>query len=193
VLTASGIFRFRVVGGTLAVLGGLIVVEACENDQSLGVAGLLLGVFILGHLTIEGALKRSRERFALRLDADRKPRPDTENDLQSGGNVDLTGAENEPQPTGGLREFASAFVSTSGVILGLLAVFGERSFSLTIKVAVGALVADILVGIVLVGLLLSAPDPEDQRSWNLIRYVFNVALWALALGLLCIGAALLYR
>ena len=99
---------------------------------------------------------------------------------------------NPPQDSG-LRDFASAFVSTSGVILGLLAVFGDHPFSLTIKVGIAALVSDIMVGIVLVGLLLAGAAPDDQRAWNLIRYVFNVALWALSLGLLCIAMGLLYR
>jgi hypothetical protein len=94
---------------------------------------------------------------------------------------------------GGLREFASSFVSTSGIILGLLAVFGGHTFSLTLKVGIAALVADILVGTVLVGLLLAGPASNDQRAMNVIRYVFNIALWALSLGLLSIALALLYR
>jgi hypothetical protein len=98
----------------------------------------------------------------------------------------------EAKPDAGLREFASAFVSTSGVILGLLAVFGDKEFSLTIKVGIGALVADILVGVVLIGLLLAGASDDDQPAWNLIRLVFNVALWAFALGLLCVATALIY-
>jgi len=55
------------------------------------------------------------------------------------------------------------------------------------------LAADILLGIVLVGLLLAAPKASHQDAWNFIRYVFNLALWALALGLLCIVMPLLYE
>ena len=87
------------------------------------------------------------------------------------------------------------------MILGLLAVFGDKTpkTPLTIKVGVVALVSDILIGIVLVGLLLAAPADDDSatvndaRAWNLIRYVFNLALWGFSLGLLCISMALIYR
>jgi hypothetical protein len=70
----------------------------------------------------------------------------------------------EPADDGGLRDFAAAFVSTSGVILGLLAVFGDTPFSLTLKVGIVALVTDILVGTVLVGLLLAGAAATDQRQ-----------------------------
>jgi hypothetical protein len=172
VLTADGIFRFRILGGCVACLGGLVGLAA-HDDPSLGVAGLVLAAFILAHLTIEHHYQQLRDQFAKTPQAS----------AASGGHG---------QPVDGLREFASAFVSTSGVILGLLAVFGDGDLSLTIKVGIGALVIDILVGTVLVGLVISAPDSADQRSWNFVRYVFNVALWALALGLLCIGTALIY-
>jgi hypothetical protein len=72
----------------------------------------------------------------------------------------------EPPQDGGLREFASTFVATSGVILGLLAVFGDNGLAtpLTLKVGVVALVSDILIGTVLVALLLASPGPTDQRA-----------------------------
>ncbi|HXF00120.1 MAG TPA: hypothetical protein VN458_07220 [Solirubrobacterales bacterium] len=164
-LAARGIYYFRLLVGAAAVLGGIVVLAASGDNESLGLAVLLWGVFILGHLGIETLYQRVR------------------------GQYDSVGQQ--LQPTSGLREFAIAFPSTSGVILGLVAVFGSEDFSLTTKVGIGALVADILVGLVLVGLVIAAPDSGDQRSWNLIRYVFNLALWALALGLLCIGIALL--
>jgi hypothetical protein len=176
VLTASGVFKFRIIGGCAACLGGLVALAA-HDDPSLGVAGLVLAVFIFGHLTIENRYQELLNQF----------QPSTQSDPDG---VATSGGDG--QPVEGLRDFASAFVSTSGVILGLLAVFSDGDLSVTTKVGIGALVTDILVGTVLVGLVISAPDSADQRSWNFIRYVFNFALWALALGLLCIATALLY-
>jgi hypothetical protein len=94
---------------------------------------------------------------------------------------------------GGMRDFAASFIATSGVILGLLSVFGEKSLPETLKIGIVALVADILIGTVLVGLLLAGPSDSDQPAWNLLRCVFNLALWSLALGLLCVATSLLYR
>lgn len=98
-----------------------------------------------------------------------------------------------PEADSGMRDFAASFVATSGVILGLLSAFGDKPFSQTVRVGIIALVADILVGTVLVGLLLAGADEDDQPAWNMLRCVFLIALWALALGLLCIAMGLLYR
>jgi hypothetical protein len=181
VLTAKGLQSFRFFCGALAILGGLILVVPSDRTRPLGVSLLLLGAFILGHLQVERAYQRTRLRF----------QPPA-NGGAGGGNRSWL-ADTESQTDEGLRDFAAAFIATSGVILGLLTVFGEKAFSLTIKVGIGALVADILIGFVLGGLVLAAPDHDDQMSWNFVRYVFNLALWSLALGILCIGVELLYR
>lgn len=145
----------------MAIIVGVVLIASPRVDDPLGLALVLVGAFIVAHLSTEEYFHRIRKEF-------------------------------EATPDTGLRDFASAFVSTSGVILGLLAVFGDQEFSLTIKVGIGALVADILIGVVLIGLLLAGASNDDQEAWNLIRLVFNVALWAFALGLLCIATALIY-
>jgi hypothetical protein len=164
VLTKNGILAFRIAGGAMALVLGLVLLLGGYGEKPLGLALTALGGFIFCHTAVETAYHRIVATFA-------------------------------SSDEGGLREFASAFVATSGVILGLLAVFGDstQTSPLTIKVGVVALVSDILVGTVLVGLLLAAPSDDDQRAWNLIRYVFHLALWGLSLGLLCISMALLYR
>jgi hypothetical protein len=72
---------------------------------------------------------------------------------------------------GGLRDFASAFVATSGVILGLLAVFGDKTpkAPFTIKVGViapAAATQDRLhTGLVAVPFSLQVPQtPRASRS-----------------------------
>jgi hypothetical protein len=163
-LSKKGILVFRVVGGFAGLVLGLVLLSGSYGEKPLALALTALGAFILCHAVVESTYHRIVKTY---------------------GESDV----------GGMREFASAFIATSGVILGLLAVFGENTpgAPFTIKVGVVALVSDILIGTVLVGLLLAAPADSDQRAWNLIRYVFNLALWALSLGLLCIALALLYR
>ena len=160
VLTAKAVNRFRVVLACTSLFAGGLVLDIGPAD-SLGIALLLLGAFMLLHFLIEHLFQSVRQSY-------------------------------EPPPDSGMRDFASSFVATSGVILGLLAIFASHPFSVTIKVGIGALVVDILVGVILVGLLLAGASPDDQRAWNLIRYLFNVAVGALGFGLFCIGVALIY-
>jgi hypothetical protein len=109
-------------------------------------------------------------------------------------------AEFDPPADTGMRDLASTFVATSGVVLGLLTLFGDKTstkqsdaFTLTLKVGSTSLAAAILIGLVLIGLLLMGAKPDDQRAWNVVRVVFNVELWAFSLGLLCIAIALVYQ
>lgn len=164
VLSKWGILTFRLSGGVGALVLGLVLLLGHYGEKPLALTVTALGAFIFCHAVVETIYHAVVRDYA---DSD----------------------------VGGLRDFASAFVATSGVILGLLAVFGDKTPSapFTIKVGVVALVSDILIGTVLVGLLLAAPADSDQRAWNLIRYVFHLALWALSLGLLCISMALVYR
>lgn len=156
----------RFVAGIVAVLVGTVVLNP---DGSLGLAVWLLGAFVITHALCDRLLQH------LKKNKSSAPR-DSET---------------------GRREFAASFVVTAGVILGLLTVFDTRPFTQTIKVGVAALIVAILAGIVLVGLLLAAPTETDETdetaAENLIAYVFNLSVWALALGLLCIGAGLLHR
>jgi hypothetical protein len=164
VLSKWGIRIFRFLGGAAALIVGIVLLHWSLGEKALALALTALGAFILCHLAVEESYHKIVESY---------------------------GESDE----GGLREFASAFVATSGVILGLLAVFGDKTTKtpFTIKVSVVALVSDILIGTVLVGLLLAPPADADQRAKNFTRYVFHLALWGLSLGLLCITMALLYR
>lgn len=167
---------FRILVGIASTICGLVFLADGLTETPLGVAVLVLGLFILCHYAVEARFMHVRQAY-------------------------------NPPADSGLRDFASTFIATSGVILGLLKVFGDKQGSLTPTLTVGvvALAADILVGFVLLGLLLAGADPGatvkpggqttsiDQKAWNIIRIVFNMALWALSLGLLCIAMALIYR
>jgi hypothetical protein len=164
-LSKDGIITFRLLGGVTSLVFGLVLLIRGIGEKPLAIALTALGAFILFHAIVEYSYHA------------------------------IVGGMYGTADEAGLREFASTFIATSGVILGLLAVFGDTmpKSPLTIKVGVGALVTDILIGTVLVGLLLAPAAPGNQRALNLIRYVFNVALWGLSLGLLCISLALIYR
>jgi hypothetical protein len=138
---------------------------AFGSNHSLRLAVLLFGIFAVFYAALDAAFQ------AVRVDKDYIP-ADYEN---------------------GLREFAASFVATSGVILGLLSVFGEHKWSDTVKVGVIALTVDILVGIALVALLLAGAKDNEVAAWGMIRYVFNLAIWSLSFGLLCVATGLLYR
>jgi hypothetical protein len=58
-------------------------------------------------------------------------------------------------------------------------------------VASAALVVTILAGIVLHGLLVYG-TPHDEARLSLLGYLFNLLLWSLALGTLCIALAIVY-
>lgn len=167
-LSKRGILSFRFAGGIVGTILGLVCLIWGYGEKPLALALLALGIFILCHTGVESWFHSVRQDYE---------------------------TADQGEQVSGFREFASAFVATSGVILGLLAVFGDKTLKapFTIKIGVVALVSDILIGTVLVGLLLASPGPNDQRAWNLIRYVFHLALWGLSLGLLCIAMALLYR
>src|SRR5437868_10706133 len=87
---------------------------------------------------------------------------------------------------GAFRDTATIYISTPGVILGLLAVFGDHLHQTTLHLASVALAVTILVGIVLHGLLVYG-TPDDEARLSLLGYLFNLLLWALALGTLCIA------
>lgn len=155
---------------------GLLLLVCGAAESALGIALLALAAFTLFHFVVEDRFLKAR-------------------------NPAYVASEE-----GGMRELATTFVATAGVVLGLLTVFAERSGTITttVKVGTAALAATILLGIVLLGLLLvgaepgqaatetQAEVPTDQHGLNFIRIVFNMVLWAFSLGLLCIAAALLY-
>jgi hypothetical protein len=93
----------------------------------------------------------------------------------------------------GLQAFATGLVSTAGLILGLMSAFSSRGFTLTAKVGVFSLAIDVLLGIALVGLLLAGHRPNDRGPVALVAILFNVVLWGLAFGLLCIALALIFQ
>jgi len=85
-------------------------------------------------------------------------------------------------------------VTTAGVVLGLLSAFDNRGSHLTdaLKVGTLSLVATVILGMVLFGMVVSAP-PKGGAAVAFRALVFNLTLSSLGLGVLSIGWALFYR
>jgi hypothetical protein len=160
-LTAHGVRCLRMVAAIIPSVAGVVLLIAQVDPVALAVSLIVFGVFVFGHRWLDYKFQALRSMAAPASDQT------------------------------GLRDFAATLVGTSGVILGLLAVFGKQPFDLTIRFGIAALVAGILIAIVLVGLLLAGADPADLPPNNLIVVVFNFALWGLSFGLVCIAIALI--
>jgi hypothetical protein len=88
------------------------------------------------------------------------------------------------------RETAGVLVSTPGVILGLLAVFGnQRLHAVPVKVAAVSLAFAVLLAIVYYSLN-AWPGATEGVFATVPRFVYHVTLWALTLGLLSVAMSI---
>jgi hypothetical protein len=106
--------------------------------------------------------------------------------LKTGG----VGASPDVASTWG--SFVGLIVSTSGVVLALLQVFGSGQFAFSLRLATISLVLSVVLGMLLFGLVVSAA-PEGASAKAFRAFVFNLTLWTFGLGLFSIGWALIYR
>jgi hypothetical protein len=93
--------------------------------------------------------------------------------------------------TEGFRQAAATLIGVPGVVLGLLAVFGNPPFPLALKVGASSLVFSLTLSIIL--LLTSSLDvPTTKGPLAFLGYLINAIFWSLALGLLCITTVLIF-
>jgi hypothetical protein len=159
---------FRLLAGTGAIVVSqtAIVTSKESPDPALRWAVFLLGVFVLFHVLIG--------EIVVRLPA------------RAGGDED----EQVPNP---FDIVAPVLVTTPGVVLGLLAVFEKvGAMPTVVKVAAVSLATALLLGIVLNGLV-SMHNIDDPPRSTVIRLMFNLAFWALALGVLGVAMGIVYR
>jgi hypothetical protein len=157
---------FRVFVGIAAIVVSQTAIVTIHGirDPALHWAVFLLGVFILFHFVIE-------------LIVDLLP-------VRAGRD------EQVPNP---FDAVAPVLVTTPGVVLGLLAVFGtEGTLTIVVKVAAIALATALLLGIVINGLV-SMQDIGNPPRSTVIRLMFNLSLWALVLGVLGVAMGVVYR
>jgi hypothetical protein len=165
------------------------------RDPALSWTVRLLGLFILGHILIEllaTALSHWNDGSSVGQSTQAPPLTDVPTILSqalSGG----WGPSSDDAPPNPFSAMANVLTTTPGVVLGLLAVFGSAELLTdTLKVASVSLAAALLLAIVLSGLVAMVGATEPPLS-RLIRVLFNITLWALALGLLGIAIGLVYR
>jgi hypothetical protein len=156
----------RIVAGVSAiwVSGTAIVSSSGSPDPALRWTVFLVGIFILFHLLVEVVVVA----------------------LPVGSGED----ETVPSP---FNAVANVLVTTPGVVLGLLAAFGTTgTLTIVVKVAAFALATALLLAIVLNGLVSMQGISKPLRS-TVIRFIFNLTLWALALGIIGIAMGIAYR
>ena len=157
---------FRVLAGIAAIVVSetAIVTSKRSPDPALHWTVFLVGVFILFHFLTEWIVVKLP--------------------IRAGGD------ETVPNP---FNAVATVLVTTPGVVLGLLAVFGTTgTLTVVVKVAAVALATALLLGIVLNGLV-SMQDIGNPPRSTVIRLMFNLTLWALTLGVLGIAMGVVYR
>lgn len=99
------------------------------------------------------------------------------------GGPDLTAAASA------FQKQAAALVTLAGVVLALvIALPGDDSPTLTIKVAGAALVVSALAGLLLAGLVATGVGARAQ--YFLASIVYSASIWTLSFGLLCLATAL---
>jgi hypothetical protein len=160
------LYGIRIVAGIAAIIVSQTAIgtEKGRPDYALDWAVLLVGIFILFHFLIEFVM--------IKLPA-------------HAGKT-----ESVPSP---FNAVATVLVTTPGVVLGLLAAFGTSgTLTTVVKVAVVALAVSLLLAIILNGLVSMDKINDPPRS-TVIRLVFNLTLWALALGIFGIAMGVVYR
>jgi hypothetical protein len=163
-LSQGGVTGCRLAAALAAIVSGSVLV-ICSGPLALGLALLVLGGLILCHCALDlywaSLLRRSPVQT---------PPP---------------AGQPVPHETH-FPEAAAFFVTTPGVVLGLLAAFTQGKFTLTLKVALLALAATIVLGILLHSLVISKP-PAGGEPGFVVNYFFNFAFWTLTLGIFCIA------
>jgi hypothetical protein len=196
------IMAFRATAGVAALLISFSSVIPMVHqdgrqlrDPALSWTVRLLGLFILGHLLVE--------LLAIALAHWHDP-SSTQQASQSQAAMPVAAVLNralsegwgpppDATPPNPFSAMSNILTTTPGVVLGLLAVFGGTDIlTATLKIASVSLTAALLLAIVLSGLVAMVGATEPPLS-RLVRVLFNVTLWALALGLLGIAMGLVYR
>jgi len=157
---------FRVLAGIAAIVVSYTeIVSSTRNpDPALHYTVFLLGVFILFHFLIGWIVVL----------------------------LPVRGGRDEKVPNP-FNAVASVLVTTPGLVLGLLAVFGNTgTLTTVVKVAAVALAVSLLLGIILNGLV-SMQDVGNPPRSTVIRLMFNLTLWALTLGVMGIALGVVYR
>jgi hypothetical protein len=199
-LSPSGIRIIRFLVGTGGLAAGIVLLATGVGNKAVMVTLVAWGAFTLAFLAIDLSWARLMSEVtsppADRMSSNPTPGPVEEptnvNDSHRRRVADST--PDQSQQTAALREGAGTVIQTSGVVLGLVAGLAT-TVTPALKVGSLSLAAAILVALILYGYVL-APLPElsgsTVRIHVLIRYLFNAALLALALGLVSVAMSITF-
>lgn len=106
--------------------------------------------------------------------------------------LDLRGAIEEQAKSTGLpsnpfADAAKVAITTQGVVLGLISFAGPDRLSPTLKSGSASLAAGVLVASLLYLQVATQPPPDPNRRL-VASILFNVLLWLLGFGLVCVVA-----
>jgi hypothetical protein len=197
-LSSTALRAFRAVVGLLALLlAAWFIGRGGRSYAALRLSLLLFGAFTIAHLLLDLFWARLWARSA-------RPQRSEESETARRGRwrwqppLTRHSSPAEHSEDSGTRDITSAFrettgvvISTSGVVLGLIAAFSSQ-VTLPLKVGITSLAIAILVGIVLYNYILY-PLPEAAEPNVLIRYLLTIAFFALAFGLLSIAMAIVFK
>jgi hypothetical protein len=161
---ALEVVRLLAAATAIVVSETAIVTSKKTPDPALHWTVFLLGVFIFVHWAIERIIV----------------------------SLPVRGGRDETVPNP-FNAVATALVTTPALVLGIFAVFGTgKTLTIVVKVAAVALAATLLLGLILNGLV-SMQDIGNPPRSTVIRLIFNLTLWALALGILGIAMSIVYQ
>jgi hypothetical protein len=172
-LSPTSLRATRLVIGLVALALGIFLRAEGDGNKAVMLALIAWGGFCLGYLLLDNFWAKLLEA----LDSSVTPTTDPERE------------------TAGLSAAAATVVQTGGVVLGLVAALAT-TVTPALKVGCLALVVSLLITLILYGWLISTlPQyvPETKKVHVLVRYLFNVALMALAFGLIAVAMSIAVR
>jgi hypothetical protein len=198
VFSKWGVRAFRGLVG-LAGLAVSLGLEIRGTQPALVSAVLTFACVVLAHLGIDFAWDRitgnaaganpgdasSGKIFTLNLTpSNALPSPTPPVPISSGS---------DKSPSDATVQLVIALITTAGVVLGVVQAFAGTALSLTAKIGTLALAGDVVVGFMLFGLVADSTPLQSDQAWHFRGYVFNITLWGIAFGLLCIAYSFIYR
>jgi hypothetical protein len=192
-LTIKSVRRFRLAVGFLALAMGVIAflilcvtngTVSVTSDRAWIIALAVFGLFVIVHVGLDQLW-------------DEITGPDT------GANVGdaPSAATKKTKPTSSTiskgandstNQLLTAIITTSGVVLAIIQAFNANTLDVTAKVGTVSLAFDLVLGFVLFGLTTDS-TPLDDPAWHFRAYIFNLVLWGLSFGLLCIAFSFVFH
>jgi hypothetical protein len=187
VLSPTSLRVFRAVVGLSALQAALALLLLDKGDRPISFSLLLVGIFTLGHLLVDLFWARLWVNF---------PSSEVYTGTSANGNEDgnpQTSVNDEvADVTPAFRETVGLFVSTSGVILGLVTAFQDKVVP-ALKAGSVSLAIAILLALILYGFVLHPLPPDGVEFRVAVGYLFTLTMLALSFGLFSVAMSIVFR